>query len=528
MRRRLGGKAFRSMRWRTLLPLLLAVVVGAVLSPSAARAIGPPVIVDVVPDTGLAGTVVTITGEHFTGATSVTFGGRSAGFIVHNDRSIQATTPILSAAGPVGIVVTSPDGASPDTAADDFTYVVPSLKLGGTSELRLRASGDPGVYTVALSMRPTGPVTVSISGIVGIDITPSTLTFSSADYATPKQVTLRAADHPDHSRTRTSVITHIATGGGYDGSGRYRVPVTIVSDNRFMIVVLESAGSTELIEGGGPDFLSFRLTGNPGGDATVTVTPDAQLTTSSSAFRFDASNWSSRVEFAVFAVDDDDPEGDHTGILTFTLEGGSLRAPPVEISVSIADDHSPAVRITESDGATVVAEDGGHDSYTVALRRRPSGPVTVAILPDDDLRVSPARVVFRPHDWAQPRTVLVEAVDDDHDESEHVHHIHHLTTGLGAVSLSVTIIDNDTPDHELVPLSAGLSLIGWFGAPTTARAILDGNPDIGRIWIWDQVNGWRGDSPKLPPGLRRDIPIARGDGFWLFASADTELVVPLR
>ena len=528
MRRRAGGKAFRSMRWRTLWLLLLTVVAGAALSPAPARAVGPPVVSDVTPDTGLAGTVVTIAGEHFTGATSVTFGGRGASFTVDNDRSIRATTPLLATAGVVGIVVTSPDGASADTSADDFSFVVPSLTFGGTSGLSLSEGGDPTVYTVALSMRPTGPVTVSISGSEDITIAPHTLTFSSGDYATPKQVTLRAVDDPGRARTHTSVITHTVSGGGYDASGRHRLSVTIVGDDRFVIIVTESAGSTELIEGGGPDFLSLRLAGNPGSEATVTVTPDDHLRVSTSTFRFDASNWSNRVEFAVFAVDDDDPEGDHTGVLTFTLEGGSLRAPPLEITVSIADDHSPAVLITESDGATAVAEAGGHDTYTVALRRRPPGPVTVAILPDDELRVSPTRVLFHPRDWAQPRTILVEAVDDDVDEGQHHHHIHHLATGagLGAVSLSVTITDNDTPGAEL-PLAAGLSLVGWFGAPTTARAIIDGNPDIGRIWIWDQVNGWRGDSRALPSGLRRDIPIARGDGFWLFASEPTTLNVPL-
>ena len=72
--------------------------------------------------------------------------------------------------------------------------------------------------------------------------------------------------------------------------------------------------------------------------------------------------------------------------------------------------------------------------------------------------------------------------------------------------------------------------MGWFGAPTTARAILDGNPALTRLWTWDQVNGWRGDSRALPPGLRRDIPIARGDGLWVVAvRADHGLyVVPLR
>ena len=122
----------------------------------------------------------------------------------------------------------------------------------------------------------------------------------------------------------------------------------------------------------------------------------------------------------------------------------------------------------------------------------------------------------------------MEAVDDDVDEGQHHHHIHHLATGagLGAVSLSVTITDNDTPGAEL-PLAAGLSLVGWFGLPTTARAIIDGNPDIETIWIWNQADGWRVDSRALPTALRADIAIVRGDAFWLRASADTQLAVPL-
>ena len=516
------------MRWRTLLPLLLTLVAVAALSPSPARAVGPPVVSGVSPATGLAGTVVTITGEHFTGATSVTFEGRRANFTVLNDRAIEATVPRLIRAGVVRVFVTSPDGASADTTADDFTYVIPSLTFGGVAGLRLTEGGDASVYTVALSMRPSGPVTVSISGGEHVGVTPRTLTFSRGDYATPKLVTLRARDDPARAAARDVVITHTATGGGYTGSGDHPLSVTIIGDDSFTIIVTHSGGSTELVEGGRPDFISLRLTRNPGGEATVTVTPDAHLTTSSSTFRFNSDSWRSPVEFSVSAVDDDDPEGDHTGVLTFTLEGGSLSAPAVEVSISIADEHSPAVRVTESGGGTAVAEDGGHDTYTVALRRRPTGPVTVSIQPDEDLRVSPIRIVFHPSDWAQPRTVLVEAVDDDLDEGEHVHHIHHLAAGagLGVVTLNVTITDND--HQALLPLTTGLSAVGWFGTPTSTGAIIESNSEIIRIWIWDRVNGWRADGRDLPAGLRRDIPIARGDAFWVVASADTDLVVPLR
>ena len=529
MRRRAGGKAIRSMRWRALLLLIGAVLAGAALSPAAVGAVGPPVVTGVTPDTGLAGAVVTITGEHFTGATAVTFEGRRADFTVLNDRAIEATVPILRRAELVDIVVTSPDGDSGGTGAGAFTYVVPSLTFGGVSGLRLAERGTAGVYTVGLSMRPTGPVTVSIAGTQHVSVTPRTLTFTLADYATPKPVTLRARDDPRRTGTRDVVITHTATGGGYSGSGNHPLSVSIIGDDRFTIIVTHSGGSTELIEGGRPDFVSMRLSTDPGGDATVTVTPDAQLTINRTEFPFDAANWDSLVEFAVFAVADDEPEGDHTGVLTFTLKTGARSTDPVEITIPIADEHSPAVRITESDGGTAVAEDGGHDTYTVALSRRPSAPVTVSIQPEDDLRVSPVRIVFQPDDWAQPRTVLVEAIDDDLDEGEHVHHIHHIATGagLGVVTLDVTITDNDHLNQALVPLPAGFSMLGWFGTPTSSHAIIAGNPAILRIWVWDRIDGWRLDSPALPPRLRADIPITRGDVFWVVTSADTDLVVPL-
>ena len=517
------------MRWRAVLLLIGAALAGAALSPAAVGAVGPPVVTGVTPGSGLAGTVVTISGEHFTGATSVTFDRRRADFTVVNDRAIEATVPVIARAGVVDIVVTSPDGDSGGTGAGAFTYVVPSLAFGGVAGLRLSERGAAGVYTVALSMRPTGPVTIAIAGAEHIEISPRSLRFSAADYATPKRVTLRALDDPRRAGTRDVVITHTATGGGYTGSGNHPLSVSIIGDDSFTILVTHSGGSTELIEGGRPDFVSLRLSADPGGDATVTVTADDQLRTSSSEFRFDASNWNSLVEFAVFAVEDDDPEGDHTGVLTFTLKTGPRSAPAVEVPIPIADQHSPAVRITESGGGTAVAEDGGHDTYTVALRRRPAAPVTVSIQPEDDLRVSPIRIVFHPDDWAQPRTVLVEAIDDDLDEGEHVHHIHHLATGtgLGVVTLNVTITDNDHLNQALIPLPAGFSMVGWFGTPTSTHAIMEGNPAILRIWVWDRVHGWRLDSPDLPPRLRADVPIARGDAFWVVASADTDLVVPL-
>lgn len=68
-------------------------------------------------------TLVIITGAYLTGATSVKFGAEAAeDFEVVSGTKIAATSPD-GAAGIVDVTVTTPNGTSANTAADNFTYV---------------------------------------------------------------------------------------------------------------------------------------------------------------------------------------------------------------------------------------------------------------------------------------------------------------------------------------------------------------------------------------------------------------------
>jgi IPT/TIG domain len=83
-----------------------------------------PAITGVSPNSGpkTGGTTVTITGTGFTGATKVTFAGvAAASFTVVSATKVTAVSP-PGAVGVRNIVVTTPGGASPVVAADDFTY----------------------------------------------------------------------------------------------------------------------------------------------------------------------------------------------------------------------------------------------------------------------------------------------------------------------------------------------------------------------------------------------------------------------
>jgi hypothetical protein len=104
----------------------------------------PPVITSLSPSTGstAGGTIVTITGTNFTGATSVTINGKAATPIkVVDNTTITCKAPINLIAGPVDVIVTT--GGGPSSAFSSYTYVTPAVitsisptfgtKAGGTS-----------------------------------------------------------------------------------------------------------------------------------------------------------------------------------------------------------------------------------------------------------------------------------------------------------------------------------------------------------------------------------------------------------
>ena len=96
-----------------------------VLHAHRAAAVAAPTVTGLSPTSGPAagGTLVTITGTGFTGATAVDFGTTAAtDFTVVNDTTITAVSP--AGTGVANVTVTTPAGTSAISAADQFTFVV--------------------------------------------------------------------------------------------------------------------------------------------------------------------------------------------------------------------------------------------------------------------------------------------------------------------------------------------------------------------------------------------------------------------
>jgi hypothetical protein len=120
---------------------------------------------------GSAGTVVTLTGIGFTGATEVTFenvpgasDGQVAGtaLVVGSDTQLQVTSPVASEAGMVSVMVTTPAGTSAPGAIFTFGPTVTSVSpaggpVAGGTAVTLTGSGFTGASAVTFTTIPETP-----------------------------------------------------------------------------------------------------------------------------------------------------------------------------------------------------------------------------------------------------------------------------------------------------------------------------------------------------------------------------------
>ena len=163
--------------------------------------VAAPTVTGISPTSGPlgGGTSVTITGSGFTGATAVNFGGTAAtSFTIDSDTSITAVSPAESA-GTVDITVTSADGTSATSGADQFSYVAAptvtgisptSGPLGGGTSVAITGSGFTGATAVNFGSTAatsftinsdTSITAVSPAGSAGtVDITVTTTGGTSA------------------------------------------------------------------------------------------------------------------------------------------------------------------------------------------------------------------------------------------------------------------------------------------------------------------------------------------------------------
>lgn len=350
-------------------------------------------------------------------------------------------------------------------------------------DTRVHESGaSSDTYEVVLRNAPTANVTVNVAVAVnqGIQASPTVLTFTPSDWATPQMVTVSGLDNALNDRVHTTDITHTSASSdaAFNAQTVPAIRVNVLATDVPQIVLYESSSTTVLSEGGVIDDYYVGLSHAPTANVTVTVTPDAQQEVGevaasgvmqtyspSTTFSFTPTDWVPR-RILIRAVDDLIPEAiPHLGQINHSAASADARYNGITmagIPTFITDNELHEVRITQSGGTTVLSEAGATDTYDVRLTRAPTADVTVTIVPGSQASiVSPGTTLtFTTANWNINQTVTVAAVNDASVEGNHTATITHTAAssdsaygGIGVPSVTASITDNDGP--QLVVTHSG-------------------------------------------------------------------------
>ena len=320
--------------------------------------------------------------------------------------------------------------------------------------------GEDETYTVVLDTEPTADVTVDIQVPDNVDITvaPSALTFTADNWNTSQTVTVTATQDADAVADEPVVLTHIVSGGGYEGVTAAQVEVTITEDDTAGVTI--STAALEVQEGDEETYTAV-LTSQPTADVTVAiqVPEDTDIAVAPSALTFTAANWNTPQTVAVTAAHDDDAVADEPVVLTHTVSGGDYEGlAAANVEVTITEDDIPSVTISAT--ALTISE-GNEEIYTVALDTEPAADATVAIqMPENaEVSVAPAALTFTADNWNTPQTVAITAAHDDDAVADEPVVLTHAVSGgdyegLAAANVEVTITEDDTPALTIADANA--------------------------------------------------------------------------
>ena len=211
------------------------------------------------------------------------------------------------------------------------------------------AEGASASYTVALTSRPTGPVTVTVGGTDGTDlsVTENTLTFSTTNWNTAQTVEVTAGQDDDAVED-TATLTHGASGGDYASVSK-ALTVT-VTDNDTPGLVLSKMSMS--VAEGSSDTYTVRLATQPTGQVTVTVTvggtAGTALSVTENTLTFSTTNWNTAQPVEVTAGQDDDAVED-TATLTHTATGGDYGTVTKALPVTVTDNDTPGLELSKSE-----------------------------------------------------------------------------------------------------------------------------------------------------------------------------------
>ncbi len=366
------------------------------------------------------------------------------------------------------VVLNFPDVGSGDGAYDSVVFPGPAITITDNDMVGVTLSpntltvteGLTATYTIRLGSRPSAtvsifPQTFNADVATVSPATPSSLDFSTSNWNMPQRVTVMAIEDADTNHESVQ-LTHAVRSSDATYAALTPPAVTVnVTDNDTAGVTV-SLNVLAVNEGETGEY-GLSLSTLPTAPVTISVSnpDDTAVTLSATSLTFTTDNWNSVQTVTVSGVEDTDAN-DETVQLTHTATstdpGYNGAAVTISaVAVTVDDDETAGVTVSPT---TLAVGEAGSGTYTLALTKRPTVPVTLNVSNPDATAVtlSATSLTFTTDNWNSAQTVTVSGVEDTDTDHETVQLTHTATStdadyasGVTIDPVAVTLNDNDTP-----------------------------------------------------------------------------------
>ncbi len=434
-------------------------------------------------------------------------------FVDDGDRSYVILVNPASAADASydALATRTVSGINIDNDSAGITVTAPGLT---TAE----ADTTSDSFTVVLNSQPTQSVVIGLSSGDASEgsVSPSALTFTAADWSTPRVVTVSAVDdNIDDGDIAYSIVTAAASSNDilYNGMAVADVGVTNLDDDTVGISVNPVGGATTSEAGGAVSF-DVVLGSEPTSAVTIAVSSSntSEGTVSPGLLLFDSSNWNATQRVTVTGADDQLLDGDVSYTVLFaaassadsSYDGFAL----ADYTLTNTDNDAPAIVVTPTSGLTT-SEAGGVASFNVKLASIPTAEVVLSVSSSapSEGSVSSSAISFVAADWDQAKTIFVSGVDDPINDGDTAYSVTVAPAGGGdpaynsvaAVNVSLTNLDDEGGSGA----SNAFTQVNWLdGAPGNEALCLA----VSGTWLGSECvavapknrSGWRAYADKEP------------------------------
>jgi large repetitive protein len=316
-----------------------------------------------------------------------------------------------------GIDVADPTVTNLDNDSPGISVVfTPAAGLSTTEQ------GGSATFTVVLLSQPTASVTVPLrsSNTKEGTLSPASLTFTAANWAAPRTVTVTGINDNVADGTQPySVLTDAATSqdAKYAGLDAVDVPVRNVDNDSAGITVTDATGNT--IEKGTGASFTIVLNSEPKQDVSIDLSSSdpTEGTISPTTVTFTPLNWSAPQKISIASVDDNVADGTQPYSIdtapATSKDAGYNGIDARDVSLSNVDNDSAGITVSAARGNT--SESGGTTTFSIVLNSQPTADVSIPISSSvtSEGTLSVATVSFTTTDWAAPKTITITGVNDD-------------------------------------------------------------------------------------------------------------------